>query len=273
MQLIGQSTAMSGYSLCTLNDGDYDVYMDSERSKDVKDNQGQRIRKIVLCFTVNLHSMKDGPSEVKTYGDGYIHVPGGRSDQMYFGQKGFISRGLPREWYMEHALEFRYGKLHVEKGQAINLTIPQKSETYMFSKKSNNKDHQTMVLLDDSRQVSHLTDIGIDYFESDEEYKQLYLEAAKRLNAGLFKPEPTPSSSTELPTWGEIFGFSKKGKTAKTDIPQASVSKEIPAKKVTNENRPNAAGASPEKKRSKFNLLGRLNDKIDAKVDAFFAGN
>jgi len=215
----------SGYPSCVFGqDGDYDVYMDSEKADDITLEDG-RIRKIVLCFTERLHSQTDGPQSKTTYRNKFMQVPGGKSGQLYLGKAPYIAEGLPRKYFMESALEFCYGKLHVENGRATNLTINQGwLEADIYNKKFFKKNFTLMVMLDvDSpRDIFHLKGINVGHFSSEEEFKQNYLEAAKKLNAGLFQPKPTKpfscsSSSEPSKPWREIFGFPKKAEKQPTD--------------------------------------------------------
>jgi len=215
--------AMSSKPL-NLADGVYDVYMDAEQSEGFKNELDQRVRKIILCFTDRLDSITDGPSSITHGGIGrYVGVTGNFKGKMEF-TTAHVSQGLPRQWYMEHALKFRFGKLYVEDGQATHLTIRQNSLNNMVKKKYQNDNYETVVKLDmdEPKGIFPLVDLKINYFTSEKEYTEAYLAAANKLNTVLFQPKPTTTSSSSEPSkpWREILGLQKSKKQPTDENPQ-----------------------------------------------------
>jgi len=208
----GTSKVISDYNSCSFSeDGDFDIYVKPTKTYDDTQTKG-KIRKVAICFTERLNSKTDGISKTN-YGIGrYSQVAGGNSSQVYFNTQ-HVTPGLPREWYMERSLKLGYGKLHVEGGKATNLRVCWEE---VFDRTFKNSDYKTIVLLKmDSWQVYHLEGLEIDYFDSDEEYTNGYLAAAKKLNAGLFQEKPTKTSSSEpSKPWKEILGFRQRKKQA-----------------------------------------------------------
>lgn len=187
----GDPTEMTGYPPCTFSvDGDYDVYM-KKKPVDLK-GEDFRIRQIILCFIEELHMKGEKAPKTKQGPGRYLQVPGGNSSQRYFSTT-YTTFGPSGGSRMESALKYCYGKLHVENGQATHLTINEGWGEDIFDEKFKQKKYQVAVKLrrtvfEPKRcyQFFHLENLKFDYFKSEEEFKQHYLAAGKRLNVGLF---------------------------------------------------------------------------------------
>lgn len=205
----GDPSEMIGYPPCAFSvDGDYDVYM-KKKPEDLK-GEDLRIRQITLCFIEELHFKVEKRSKT-TQGYGRcVHVPGGSASQMYFSTTHTIL-GLGREYRMESALKYCYGRLHVENGQATYLTISEGWGEGIFDEKFQKKKYQVAVKLKRTvfepkrcYQFFHLENLKFDYFKSEEEFKQHYLAAGKRLNVGLFPDILGPGP--KKPLFERMFG-------------------------------------------------------------------
>jgi len=285
MQLIrsGEPTEMAGYPPCAFSlDGDYQVYM--KNPKNLKD-EDSKIRCISLCFIEELHLKTDGQSKTNPYGGKYTQVPGGKSTQMYFSQNTTL--GSSRERRIELVLKLRYGTLHVENGRATSLTVARNGYDTIYDEKFEKKKYLAMVLLKWSefepirQHIFHLENLTIDYYRSEEEFKQHYLTAGKKLNLGLFPdilgPGPKQSFFTRLlggspneyvnlrkEGMQRIAPIGETGETKSLKTPPVARFKPIFAKKVNIEdNDPKLSQRKSEKKRNKFNFIGKLSDFLD----------